>query len=50
MRPVTPTSPDSFRAMLAAGRIRPASLQDVEGRRLYRYPNSGAFYVERKPA
>lgn len=44
---------EEFKALLKAGKIRPASLQDVEGlhhrRPLYRHPNTGAWFTE-KPA
>lgn len=41
---------EEFRALLLARRIRPASLDDVEGthhrRALYRHPRTNQWYVE----
>lgn len=40
---------ETFKALLAMKRIRPASLEDVYGthhkRALYQHPNTGAYYV-----
>ncbi len=44
------TTPEQFKALLLAKKIRPASLEDVYGthhkRPLYRHPNTNQFYVE----
>lgn len=43
-------SVEEFKALLISKKIRPASLQDVEGlhhkRNLYRHPNTKEYYVE----
>lgn len=52
MKRLKETTVEEFKEMLKAKKIRPASLEDVNGthhsRPLYKHPNTGQYYTQVK--